>query len=190
MSSDARDTWGRTSLHRAVLAGDAAVAAQLLGASPELALAADDSCATALHLAARHPDTGVASPELAALILSSGAPSLRQLVGQRDHKGRTALHFAASAASLEVLELLLEAAPDPGQLAAAADSPDGWLAIHYAAAGGHRAGVACLAQAAPATAAAGLTNGRTPLHLAAYYGHALVGGQGSRCERGSCSRCS
>lgn len=174
---------GRTLLHQAVLAGQAAAVEQLLGAAPELAVAADADGATALHLAARHPESGAASPQLVALLVNSGSARARNLVGRKDRKGRNALHYAAAAASLEALQLLLRAAPHHGLLAGAAEEPDGWLACHYAAAAGHADGVAALLRAAPATIDARLVNGRTPLHLAAYFGHASVGG------RAGCAAC-
>ncbi|KAL4421261.1 hypothetical protein ABPG75_010552 [Micractinium tetrahymenae] len=139
MRLDCQGTQGRTLLHHAVLNGQAAAVAQLLAAAPAMTMAADAAGATPLHLAARHPDTGKASPALVALLLGAAAPCPGDLIRQKDGHG-----------------------------------PDGWLAVHCAAAAGHAAGVALLARAAAATATACLPNGRTPLHLAAYYGRETV----------------
>ena len=96
----------------------------LLGLSPGLATATDESGRTPLYSAA------TAGSSAAVRLLLAAAP---QAATTARGDGMLPLHVAASLGGVEVVELLLRAVPQSASVTAA----DGWCAAHVAAAQGH-----------------------------------------------------
>lgn len=159
----ARDGRGRTPLHAACAAGNAAVALLLLDAGADAA-AADGAQRTALH----HAAAGDAPAAVVARLLRA-APALAAAV---DGAGRTALHIAAARGSTNALRALIEGGADVNACDARKAKP-----LHHASFRGHCACAALLIDAASQRSAAsaktemGDAAGMTPLHLAATAGH-------------------
>ena len=84
------------------------------------------------------------------------------LVDAADEDGRTALYVAAENGHVAVVQALLQA----GANVDAARTTDFWTPLHIAAENGHVAVVKTL-QGAGADTDAALTDGTTPLHIAA-----------------------
>ncbi|XP_061043170.1 ankyrin repeat domain-containing protein 65 [Eubalaena glacialis] len=120
-SVEERDRAGRTPLHLAVLRGHVPLVRLLLQRGGR-AVAADRAGRTPLHEAAWH------GPSLAAeLLLRRGASA-----NARCEAGLTPLHWAAALGRTLLARRLLDA-PGPGP---AAVDARGWMAAHWAAAGG------------------------------------------------------
>jgi len=162
--ADVNAPWHRdiTPLQRA--ASQPLIVEQLLenGADPNLA---DDGGATALHAAARHPDsTPLERHDVMTALLKAGADPNAQT-----HRGETPLHDAGGIPR-EIsgpVRLLLDAGADP-----AARDQLGNLPLHYAAAHsaeGRAKAVGYLIRAHDSVQAVNQQNdsGKTPLHWAA-----------------------
>jgi ankyrin repeat protein len=186
---DARDSVGRTPLHRAAVRGDVDAIARLIdaGADPNVQVRSKEEQSsewgsTPLHLAAANGQI-----QAAMLLLGRGAdvnarndrgatplhraienPQMAQLLLERgadvkavDVRGRSALHWAANEPRGAALTALIQHKADPNQRDA-----DGAAPLHFAARSANVAGVGQLI-AAGANANVVDAMGVTPLHLAA-----------------------
>jgi ankyrin repeat protein len=155
-----REEYKRTPLHRAAMAGHAAVARAMLGRSAEVN-AKDYGGATPLHVAAAagHRDAA------AALLERKADPNAKDL------EDLTPLHFASRAGHEDVVALLLDKGADPNIRAKLLGTP-----LHEAAEHGHLGIVQLLLKQG------GLANARsggsptpwTPWHAAKEAGHGAI----------------
>jgi len=143
----------------------------LLTVQAELLASQDSTLATPLHAAAKGGKTATVE-----YLLKCGADPWA-----RDRNGSTPLHLAAAHAAFNgssttgvLVGALLNAAhtrnPTEGNIALLLNRAR-WAPIAYAARSGDASSVAAMAQSLGAMPLPKLDNGKTPLHLAAKYGH-------------------
>ncbi|XP_026501384.1 NF-kappa-B inhibitor cactus-like [Vanessa tameamea] len=157
---DVPNDYGHTPLHLAVMSGHAVVTRMLVRAGASLAMR-DVSGETPLHKA-------VAGKRLECLkALLSAVPEhpprkLSTILNQKNYKGQTCVHLAATAGHIESLQVLVYFGADIN----AREGLAGWTALHVAA----RRGDVCLAkfllQRCGGAADARDYAGRTPRRLA------------------------
>jgi ankyrin repeat protein len=155
-----REAYRITPLHRAAMAGHAAVAEALLARSAAVD-AKDYGGGTALHSAAAH-----GRPDVAAVLLERGADP-----DAMDEEGHTPLHLAARGGHEAAAAVLLDKGADPNARGEFIGTP-----LHEAAEHGHLGMVRLL------LARGGLANARsggshepfTPWHAARKAGHAAI----------------
>ena len=158
-NAGATDAHGRTPLHLAAASGASEAASLLVDTHYEALSVKDDTGATPLHLSAASGDAVTTR-----LLLESAAD-----VRARDDRGATPLHAARGA---NVSMLLIESGGD----STAADAR-GWLPIHAFAASPDVGALRAILSLPPNTGGAAererppARGSRTPLHVAADYGH-------------------
>ena len=191
----ARDSLGRTALHRAALNGHAGIVHMLCDAGPQHVNDASQEQRTALHMAASvgavdvvkvlcaqeriyvdarrnggrtplHDAAGRGYTEVVAALLSAGAS-----FGARDTDGRIALQLAAGRPGYSLMvELICKAGPERVNESSKCHG----TALHIAARQGLVDNVKVLCAQERIDLDARMANGRTPLHEAAERGHTEV----------------
>jgi len=123
-------------------------------------LAIKPSLARSRHEDGRPVLSMVSTPEMAALLIGSGAD-----VNARVRDGSTPLHWAATSGQPDICKMLMENGADVN-----ARARDGWTPLHWAAMSGHPDVCKMLIDKG-ADVNARATDGWTPLHWAAMSGH-------------------